>query len=88
MADFKGLGIRANRLFVENDRHEGGIRGKRNFANKWLNHGVNHRDVHSKRERRNFVLWNTSFRNGSTLCFSAFGGKISFINREILENIQ
>lgn len=46
-------------------RVEYAFHGKRNFANKWLNHGVNHRDVHSKRE----TLWNTSFRNGSTLCF-------------------
>lgn len=59
-------------------RVEYAFHGKRNFANKWLNHGVNHRDVHSKRE---------------TLCsgihlfgmdrLSAFGGrlKISFKNR-------
>lgn len=33
-------------------RVEYAFHGKRNFANKWLNHGVDHRDVHSKREAR------------------------------------
>lgn len=45
-------------------RVEYAFHGKRNFANKWLNHGVDRRDAHSKREAKICTGIHTSFRNG------------------------
>lgn len=59
-------------------RVEYAFHGKRNFANKWLNHGVDHRDVHSKREAKLCAGIHLSKMDGSLYFF--LGKKISFKN--------